>query len=292
MAQTSPGPADSRYIRGMCGETCHGWSGNTSRLNCCLQYIFAVMSGLHCLISLLSAFFFGPQPCFFYSSESSFTMCPPLGAISGLSTGSKEYPECLPPDDLSRGAYDLARSCLPPAILNHSVRVFRIGERLAKASQSDWAYEKWNLLFVACILHDIGCASQFDGPQRFEVEGADAAANYLHQHKIAGSDVHEVWQAIALHTSPGIAERISVLARLVRQAVLIDFGTQLDQESHSVRDATEEAFPRLGIENILGDVVVDQALRQPQKAPPASWPGVLLRAKRDWPEWEGVNKGF
>ncbi|ODM20252.1 hypothetical protein SI65_03305 [Aspergillus cristatus] len=219
-------------------------------------------------------------------------MCPPLGAISAQSTDSTEFPECLPPDDLSRGAYNLAQSCLPPAILNHSVRVFRIGERLAKTSQSDWAYEKRSFLFVACILHDIGCASQFDGPQRFEVEGADAAANYLRQHKSAESDVHEVWQAIALHTSPGIAERISVLARLVRQAVLIDFGTQLDQESQDVRSAAEEAFPRLGIEKILGDVVVDQVLRQPQKAPPASWPGVLLRAKRDWPEWDGVNKGF
>ena len=219
-------------------------------------------------------------------------MCPPLAAISGQSTGSNKYPECLPSDTLSRGAYNLALSCLPPAILNHSVRVFRIAEWFAKASQSHWAHEKRSFLFVACIFHDIGCATQFDGPQRFEVEGADAAADYLREHKVAELDVHEIWQAIALHTSPGIAERISVLARLVRQAVLIDFSTQLDQESQSVRDAAEEAFPRLGIEKILGDVVVDQALKQPQKAPPASWPGVLLRAKRDWPEWEGVNKGF
>lgn len=55
-------------------------------------------------------------------------MCPPLGAISAQLTDSTEFPECLPPDDLSRGAYKLAQSCLPPAILNHSVRVFRIGE--------------------------------------------------------------------------------------------------------------------------------------------------------------------
>lgn len=219
-------------------------------------------------------------------------MCPPLGAISGQSTDSKEYPECLPPDNLSRGAYNLARSCLPPAILNHSVRVSRIAEWLAKASQSDWAHRKRSFLFVACMLHDIGCAGQFDGPQRFEVEGADAAANYLRQHKVAASDVHEAWQAIALHASPGIAERISVLARVVRQAVLIDFGTQLDQESQDIRRAAEEAFPRLDIEKILGDVVVGQVLRQPQKAPPASWPGVLLRAKKEWPEWNGVNKGF
>lgn len=250
------------------------------------------MSCLHSLIGLLSTFLFGPQPHVSSTQVLIVAMCPPLGAIPTQSIDSTVFAECLPPDDLSRAAYNLAQSCLPPAILNHSVRVFRIGEWLAKTSQSDWACEKKCLLFVACILHDIGCATQFDGPQRFEVEGADAAANYLRQHKVAESDIHEVWQAIALHTSPGIAERISDLARLVRQAVLIDFSTQLDQEGLDVRSAAEESFPRLDIEKILGDVVVDQALRLPQKAPPASWPGVLLRAKREWPEWDGVNKGF
>lgn len=216
-------------------------------------------------------------------------MCP-LGAVSDTSANCKDTPECLTPDDLSRGAYQLAQSCLPRPILNHSVRVFRIAEWLSRCGDPEPVAK--SLLCVACILHDIGCTSQFDGPQRFEVEGADAAATYLRQHQVPESDIQQVWQAIALHTSAGIAERISPLARLVRQAVLIDFGTQLDHESWDVRRAAEDLFPRLNIEKILGDVVVDQALRQPQKAPAASWPGILLRSKKEWPDWTGVNKAF
>ena len=83
-----------------------------------------------------------------------------------------------------------------------------------------------------------------------------------------------------------------MLARLLRQAVLIDFGSQLNKEDQDARYNAEQSSPRVGIEKILGDAVVDQALRQPQKAPAASWPGILLRAKKESPEWDGVNKAF
>nr|AGC95325.1 putative metal-dependent phosphohydrolase [Aspergillus terreus] len=223
-------------------------------------------------------------------------MCAPLhpeGRPNTASSWPKEIPNMLPPDKIAQGAYDLAKSILPESIFNHSIRVALLAKWLAERERSEWASPgKLSLLAVACLLHDVGCAHQFDGAQRFEVEGADAAASYLRQHEIPKSDIHEVWQAIALHTSPGIAERISSCARLVRQAVLLDFGKSLDQESQAFRQHIEESFPRIGIEKVLGDVVVDQALRQPQKAPPASWPGILLRAKQDNPEWTGVNKAF
>ena len=43
---------------------------------------------------------------------------------------------------------------------------------------------------------------------------------------------------------------------------------------------------------MLGDVVAEQGVRAREKAPKVSWPGNLLRAKLEEPEWEGVNKGF
>lgn len=84
------------------------------------------------------------------------------------------------------------------------------------------------------------------------------------------------------------------LARLVRSGVKLDFrvsGSDGLVPEEEVR-AVEEDFPRGEIEKVLGDAVVDQAVRNPDKAPAASWPGVLLRAKRDEPEWTGVNKAF
>jgi HD superfamily phosphohydrolase YqeK len=197
---------------------------------------------------------------------------------------------------VSKAAYDLAYSLLPPAILNHSIRVYLLAKALGDRSDSTYIKDaaKHDLLFTACILHDIGTTSEYDGPQRFEVEGADAAASLLRLHGIPEEDAHQVWMAIALHTSPHIAERINELSKLVREAVLLDFGKGLSklEAAENVKRQMEERYPRLGIEKVLGDAVVEQAVKKPQKAPAASWPNNLYRAYVAEPEWEGVNKGF
>lgn len=149
---------------------------------------------------------------------------------------------------------------------------------------------------MACILHDIGCASEYDGEQRFEVEGADVAVEHLREcseKKTEESDIHEVWQGIALHTSPHIAERMSPFTKFVRIGVQIDFGKYLQVEGfEDLKKDGENLFPRLNIEKVLADVVAEQGVRQSGKAPPGTWPGMLLRSKLENPEWEGVNKAF
>lgn len=151
-----------------------------------------------------------------------------------------------------------------------------------------------SLLFVACLFHDIGTTSTYDGPARFEVEGADAAVSFLSKFDVEGRDKHDVWTAIAVHTSPQIAERIGELARLVRLAVVTDFGrrTEVWDELEPLRAGLEAEFKRDGIEKVLGDAVVEQAIKRPEKAPKVSWPRVMYEAHLEEPDWEGVNKAF
>jgi len=156
---------------------------------------------------------------------------------------------------------------------------------------------------------DIGASPEHNSEQRFEVVGADAAVKHLQQYGIADTDTHEVWTAIALHTSGGIAERISELALLVRIAVVLDFGRfasiyHLNQSQFGFGKAGTVAFwmnykheiqkslPLLYIATVLGDAVVEQALQKQAKPPPASWPGVLLRAKLRAPDWTQVDPVF
>ncbi|KAE8410918.1 hypothetical protein BDV36DRAFT_276284 [Aspergillus pseudocaelatus] len=201
-------------------------------------------------------------------------------------------PSWMPKNDVCAGAFELAQSSLPEPILNHSLRVYCYAKWISEhCTSSSIDTSKYDLLFVACIMHDIGCSDKFNGSERFEVEGADASVDYLRTHLVAEESTKQVWQAIALHTSPGIAERIDPFTRLVRLGVLTDFGSyaEVDRE---FREATERDLPRLGIEKVLGDTVVAQALDCPKKAPAASWPGDLLRAKLESPAWDGVNKAF
>ena len=62
------------------------------------------------------------------------------------------------------------------------------------------------LLFLSCILHDIGLAAQADRGRRFEVDGAEAAVDLLRANGLEAARARLVWDAIALHTSAGIAE--------------------------------------------------------------------------------------
>lgn len=222
-------------------------------------------------------------------------MCPP-SAFSSSDTELVDSSSFVPNTEVAKAAFELAISLLHPAILKHSIRVYLYAKALAKQSHSVYITEtsKHDLLFIACILHDIGTSSIYNGSQRFEVEGGDAAAELLGQYEISEEDRRQVWMAIALHTSPHIAERISELSRLVREAVLTDFGRKAQgyENFEELKQRLEGRFGRGNIEKVLGDAVVGQAKNKPEKAPMASWPGVLYRAHLAEPEWEGVNKGF
>ncbi|MEU3244678.1 MULTISPECIES: HD domain-containing protein [unclassified Streptomyces] len=190
-------------------------------------------------------------------------------------------------------AYGHVRSALEPAIFNHSVRVWLLADHLARREGLHGLESE--ALAVACLFHDAGTAQRYDGPQRFEVEGADAARMFLAEHGAAWPEplLQDVWQAIALHTSPGIAERMGGLTRLVRLGVLADFGrSDLIESAGEQLLASLDELPRLSIETVLGDAVVEQAMRSPGKAPSASWPGVLLSAHLADPHHGGVNPAF
>ncbi|KAK3053890.1 hypothetical protein LTR09_005170 [Extremus antarcticus] len=206
-----------------------------------------------------------------------------------------EVPAYVPADTLSQAAYDVARSNLHPTILNHSLRTFIYALSVSEQEKLGWHEpDRLPLLFTAAIFHDMGTTDICDGPQRFEVEGADAAVSFLRGHDVPEEDRKEVWLAIGLHTCSGIAERATTMSRSIRQGVLIDFKRPavLKLVDPVLIDKVERIFSRGEPEKILGDAVVEQALRQPSKAPSATWPGQLTRSRRENPEWQGVNKEF
>jgi hypothetical protein len=185
----------------------------------------------------------------------------------------------LPDDPIAARALDLIGAHEHPALVNHSARTYLhavlAARGLGMAPGADYPDD---LLFLACVLHDIGATDAYDGPQRFEVEGADGAARFLTEQGMAAPMVDQVWEAVALHTSPHIAERRGPVTMLTRLGVRADFGATTGG-GDTDRTLFEERYPRLEIERVLADAVVAQALRAPDKAPPSSWPGGLLQAR-------------
>jgi hypothetical protein len=174
-----------------------------------------------------------------------------------------------------KAAEEAMREALHPSVFNHTMRVLHVARHLT----ADGTAPDPEALAVAVLFHDSGTAPENNGNQRFEVEGADAAARFLESWDWTSERIRTVWEAIALHTSPGIAERFGGLAPLLRTPVLIELGrTELPIAATPALDSALARYPRLDIDRVLPELVVAQALERERavKAPPFSWPGALV----------------
>ncbi|KAK4170886.1 hypothetical protein QBC36DRAFT_110916 [Triangularia setosa] len=256
--------------------------------------------------------------------HSSSSSCSSLGVGSGVGAGTitAAVRALMPPHPVCTEALSIAKSALPASILYHSLRVYfyaaafmrlfedtlpddahyapsicsSLTSETAESTPGCIARAPPHVLFVACIFHDIGTASTYDTvPERFEVVSADVAAQLLRSHGVPEKEVRDAWLSMSLHTSAGIAERLGGTVRALRLGVRADFKSYPPPPSELIDNWAEVIrwqLPRLEIEKELGDAVCEQATQNPQKAPGGSWPGDLVRAKRDDPDWEGVNRGF
>ena len=185
----------------------------------------------------------------------------------------------LPATPVARAALAAVQASESTSVANHSIRSFLFAELLARheGALDDAAYDR-GLLFAACVMHDLGTGTNAPGKQRFEVEGADLAAEVLTQHGVAAGDVDRVWEAIALHSSPGIAERRGLLAYLTREGIRIDFGDRADVVMSQAQRIHAE-YPRLDMAKSLADAIVTHAARSAVAAPRYSLPGELVRER-------------
>jgi hypothetical protein len=186
----------------------------------------------------------------------------------------------LPTTPLAVRTVEYVRACETEPVANHSLRSYVFAVLLAEHEgvrpSADFDPD---LLFFACVLHDLGTSPVAGGTQRFEVEGADMAAKFLTDNGADTSGVDLVWEAIALHASPGIAERRGALAYLTRRGVGIDFGPGSEFITDAQGQAVHARYPRLRMVSSLIDEIVRHAGRSPQNAPRYSIAGELVRER-------------
>ena len=86
----------------------------------------------------------------------------------------------LPAGPLAEASLSAVTATESKLVADHSIRSFLYARLLAdqEGSRHDAAYDE-NLLFAACVLHDLGLGTLASGNARFEVEGADLAASLL-----------------------------------------------------------------------------------------------------------------
>ncbi|WP_176055634.1 HD domain-containing protein [Paraburkholderia caribensis] len=149
----------------------------------------------------------------------------------------------IPDSQLAREVAQLIRDTESELLFNHSTRVYLWGALLGKRNGVAFDSE---LLYVASMFHDIGLTSAYrDSELRFEVDGANAARDFLRNHHVDEADVAKVWTAVALHTTPGIPEHMHGEIALVQAGAGMDVaGRGFDTFSEEQRAAVIAAWPR------------------------------------------------
>ena len=149
----------------------------------------------------------------------------------------------VPDSKLANEITEFIRDTEPALLFNHSSRVYYFA---ALAGQRRGFKFDAELLYAGAMFHDIGLVPAYrSAADRFEVDGANAARDFLRRHSVSEQDVDHVWTAIALHTTPGIPQYMHPVVALVTAGVEMDvLGIDYASFTESDRNAVVKAFPR------------------------------------------------
>lgn len=149
----------------------------------------------------------------------------------------------IPDSKLARDVTEFVRDTEGDLLFHHSARVYVWGALTGR--RQDLRFDP-ELLYTAAMFHDLGLTARYDSSQlRFEVDGANAAREFLRGRGISESDIETVWTAVALHTTPGIPEFMRAEVALLQAGAGMDVaGRGYDHFTDIQREAVIAAFPR------------------------------------------------
>jgi len=168
----------------------------------------------------------------------------------------------VPDTSLVREAIELARSSSEPYLFNHVMRSWLFGVVLSAGTELAPDPE---LLAVSAVLHDLGLTDRYAAADRFEVDGANAAREFLKDRGVSTQQMQLVWDAIALHTTRSIALHKEPEVAMTHSGIAVDFlGAGLDRVPLDKQRAILAEFPRLEIKNRLQTCLCNVVRRKPE----------------------------
>ncbi|WP_101949122.1 HD domain-containing protein [Mycobacterium sp. 3519A] len=149
----------------------------------------------------------------------------------------------IPDTALAREVTEFIRNSEDDVLFDHSRRVYLFAALQARRLGLQPDAE---LLYAGAMFHDFGLTRRYRSSMlRFEVDGANAARDFLLHRGVDSAAVHKVWLSIALHTTPGVTQFLEPEIALVKAGVETDVvGVGRDQLSSDAIAAITTAHPR------------------------------------------------
>lgn len=169
----------------------------------------------------------------------------------------------IPDSPLAREATEFIRDAEDDLLFNHSRRVFLFGalRGLRRGLRVDS-----ELLYVAAMFHDLGLTERYrTSTVRFEVDGANAARDFLTTRGVDEARAGKVWLGIALHTTPGVPEFLAPEVALLQAGVEVDVvGIGREDLAPEALGAVVAAHPRPDFKNRILAAFDDGMKHRPQ----------------------------
>jgi HD domain len=161
---------------------------------------------------------------------------------------------------IAKNATELSRSVSPPYLFNHAARTYLLGSLAGRALGQKFDEE---LLYLACILHDLGLTEHFEGDLPFEIQGAEAAKHFLQEQAYAQEKSAIVWDGIAMHASRIGQFKQPEIALVGAGAGADVLGPDLSAIKKADVDEILRAFPRLEFKNAFLKTCADVVRKHP-----------------------------
>jgi len=169
----------------------------------------------------------------------------------------------IPDTPLVREITEYIREIEDELLFNHARRVFLFG---ALQGHRRGLQPDPELLYAGAMFHDIGLTQGYQTSMlRFEVNGANAARDFLLERGVDEAAARKVWLSIALHTTPGVPEFLEPEIALVTAGVETDvLGIGRDDLSAEAIEAVTAAHPRPDFKNRILRAFTDGMKHRPR----------------------------
>src|SRR5260370_36918948 len=108
----------------------------------------------------------------------------------------------VPDGPLITAVIEHAQQLSEPYLFNHAMRSWPFAEAIGRIKGIDFDRE---VVAIGTILHDIGLTASVSGPNRFEVNGADAALSFMKGKGLSDRRAQLIWDLVALNSTPSVA---------------------------------------------------------------------------------------
>jgi hypothetical protein len=168
----------------------------------------------------------------------------------------------VPDGPLTTAAIEYAQRLSEPYLFNHAMRSWLFAELIGRTKGIHYDHE---VVAIGTILHDIGLTAGVSGPNRFEVNGADAVLAFMAGRGLSDRRAQLIWDLVALNSTPSLALHKEPEVAVGTMGIGLDYGGFGIDALHAADvDRILSAFPRLKMKDRFTQTCCRRVTERPE----------------------------